>query len=415
MVAIKDWFIDPNANLPTGNTVIGTTLDDELREIKAVIRQESLNKQWERWGLTCTYLTNLSFKIKQPSSTVSWGPTGNGPAYIGRKVRITHNDSNHPGFVGTIETVTPNVAGVNGDPQYYTVVEVTPEYSGTLFSDIAEVQFGAITPNSNTLPATVRLTTRNPFFSDNITILGESTATNWNIDATFPELPMAPGARDPKHGEVYYVQFSWAGIGYAPVTDVNIGSMYVSINGGYVHPVYRLKYTAYAQAYPIPSFVELVAGDIRYRQTVALMMDRSNPTTPRWQMLSPAATVPTLLDIAALFSVKDSTVNTTNTTNRDTTNCDHQGYMTIFGNYAIQWALVKQIPVQTGSGPGSRIVTLPVTSAKILAVQVTPVDVATTNPLYIDTLNTSQIKIFSIATTYEPAAYLVVISRLNNV
>jgi hypothetical protein len=393
--SVKDWSITPGNNNPQGGDVIGNTLDDELREIKAIVRQESLNKQWERWNLSCSYVSAASFKIQQPQNQ-PWGPTGAGVAVVGRKVRISHEG--HPVVFASIRTVTENVASGG---LFYTVCEITPEFSGTLYSDLSEVQFGALTPNGNSLPATIRGTQKNPFFTSTLEITGTQGST-WQIKGTFPDL-----TNHPKSGEVYYVQANWDN-----ASTVNPGSIYFGLYNGTSEtfnyfPIVRLTLAAYTTA-TSPEFIELTVGDVRKGQTLALMYDTST-TTPRWQLLSPPATIPTFLEIAALFAVADSTV--TETVNADVTNCYHQGYLTVFKKYVIQWALVRPIPVN-----GNRIITLPKNTGvmQILAVLATTVDLQASSPVYVNTVSATQIQAFNPNPSHALPVYVLVIARLNS-
>ena len=408
--SIKDWSITTDSNYPQGNQVIGVTLDDQLRAIKAIIRQESLNKQWERWDITCLYVGTLSVKLRQPANNQPWGPEGNGPAYIGRKVKITHTDSSHPAFFGAIRTVTGNVASSG---VYYTVVELSPEYNQTVYNDIAEIQFGAVTPNSNTLPTTVRSTQKNPFFSNTLTLLPASTTTRWKWDATFPDLP----PNHPIAGEVYYVQFDWSNLSGFGTSTSNAGQMELSINGsntipaGGIYEIYRHTFTAYGVV-PAPGVVALRAGDVMLKQTVALTFDTS--VTPyRWQMISPSAGAATFFEIADLFSVADSQL--VSSVNKDITNCVWQGYITVFKNYVIQWALVRQIPVTVGTTIGNRLITLPKDSgvSEILAILATPVDLNSNQSIVVNRVSSTQIQVFNYNTATQIPCYVLVIARLS--
>ena len=384
---VTDWSIVASNNGPLGSQPIGTTLDDQLRAIKAIVRQESLDKQWEPWGLECSFQASLAFRIKRPNTSSSW-IAPNGPVVVGRKVKILH-DGNPP-FFGSIKTATD----LTIDNIPYTVCEVTPEFSGTLFSDIKEVLFGSLTPTSNALPNTIRTTQSNPFYSSSID-LTSLTDTTWLFNATFPNL----GSGHPRSGEIYYVQFDWNGN-----SAFNSGPIWLGINNSSQYEIYRFNLNAYG-AVPATGLTALRAGDVSRRQTLALMFDTS--VTPyRWQMLNPSASVPTFLEIADLFSVSDSTVN--GSVNKDTTNCAWQGFLTVFKNYVIQWALVNAIPAS-----GNRIVTLPKSNiSELLAISVTPVDVASANPLYVNRVSNTQIQIYNINVNYAVPCYAIVIARV---
>lgn len=381
---IKDWSITAEDNFPKGNQAIGTNLDDQLRGIKGIVRDESLNKQWERWDLECTYVSPGFFKIK--------GSMTGTPAMIGRKVRIEHTA--HDTFFGSIRSVTPTPDAQN--VQYHTV-EVTPEFSGSIYQDILEVKFGAITPYSTALPSTVRLTNKNPFYASTVSLQSWPNST-WVFQADLPDL-----YGHPKAGEVYYIRFNWDGDALT-----NIGPVYLRLNqGGNDIEIKRLTPSSTTLN---PTFVALQVGDIARNQVVELVYDPNIGGTSRWQMLSPAGSVPSFAELAALFSVADSTMPNATSINKDATHCEHQGYITVFKNYVIQWALVKEI------APSSNvIVTLPKDSgvAKILAIVVTTVDLNANFALYVNKVSETQIQIFNSNGTHSLPCYAIVIARLS--
>lgn len=85
-----------DANLPVGSVAIAQDLDNALRGIKSVIRAESLNKSWERWGVfmeanpgpfTFGQVTSTTqFKINTPNTDQT--DNASGLCQLGRRVRF---------------------------------------------------------------------------------------------------------------------------------------------------------------------------------------------------------------------------------------------------------------------------------------------------------------------------------------
>lgn len=153
-ILITNWQPDyqttgsADTNSPKGTDSMAGNLDQELREIKSVARQESTNKAWERWlGLTSpaspspnppTFVSGTQFTLTNDwTSASTYYPA---ICQIGRRIRA---------FVsaGTIYGYITNLSFSGG------LTTVTCIWdSGALDAGLTEVQFSPIMPSSNNLP-----------------------------------------------------------------------------------------------------------------------------------------------------------------------------------------------------------------------------------------------------------------------
>jgi hypothetical protein len=151
---IIDWQPDAatnDTNLPQGSSLMTpggpTELAGELRVIKSVTREVSVDLAWERWaGLygTLTFIDTTHFTLSGDQRTVYQGtttPADPGPVEVGRRVRCTVT----AGYIyGTISNAT-----FSGG-----VTNVTVAMDSTLLdSSLSEVAFGTETVGNTGLPA----------------------------------------------------------------------------------------------------------------------------------------------------------------------------------------------------------------------------------------------------------------------
>lgn len=82
---ISDWSTTAASNPPEDGTLIGRNLSDQFRNLKSVVRSESLNKQWIKLSDTVT-TTSASARFTAAFATTA----GNLTAYfpVSRKVRL---------------------------------------------------------------------------------------------------------------------------------------------------------------------------------------------------------------------------------------------------------------------------------------------------------------------------------------
>ncbi len=92
---------------------------------KSVVRAESENKQWERWGLTPTYLSATQF-------TLVGDQVSSGPCYVNPRIKATVTAGMVYGYISAASYTNPT-----------TTVTVVLD-SGALDAGLSEVQFGGL-------------------------------------------------------------------------------------------------------------------------------------------------------------------------------------------------------------------------------------------------------------------------------
>lgn len=122
-VDLLDWSTDPALCPPSDGTLIAGNLAGQFRNIKAVMRALSLNKQWERWGLPPTFVDATTFKLQGNRTDV---------ARPQRTIRVRMTN----GLIvyGWILSSTFSSG--------FTNVSVYLESGASLSQDMAEVSFG---------------------------------------------------------------------------------------------------------------------------------------------------------------------------------------------------------------------------------------------------------------------------------
>lgn len=354
--SIKDWFTDAASNGPLGGEVIGTTLDDQLRQIKAIVRQESLNdKQWIRTSAQVAYIDSSSFRIK---GTLNGLEGSNQLCQPNRKVLLVASDFSTS--VATILTVsTQTITG-----ETWTVCTVFPEvFGGGVPEALSEVKFGALIGINGALPGGILTARRNILFSSSV-LLSSSSGSTQIFDVTFsPQIGSSLAS-----GQVFYVQFP-ATFGASVYT--NTGPVYLKINNGYAFEVYKLQANSFFL--PVPAFVPLAAGDIAGNQVVALVYDNLRFGSPVFHLVSPTAMTPSFSDLAQTLFKQDANLF-------DSGSCESGGYMRVMKNLALVWCMTKVVPAGSEATPGTLTVKLPLYSATSGSGFITQVHSVTVTP-----------------------------------
>lgn len=128
-----------DTNIPLGTDVIGTNLDDQFRVTKSVVREESLNKGWERWKGMYGVLSFVD--LDKFSLTGDQRTSNGGPIEINRRVKAFVTAGTITGFIKSIE--------YNGTS---TIATCTMDGITAFDNGLTEVQFGV---RGEALPAGV--------------------------------------------------------------------------------------------------------------------------------------------------------------------------------------------------------------------------------------------------------------------
>jgi hypothetical protein len=120
---IKDLSSNTASNYPLGSDLIGSpaTVDDLFRSLEAILRDETLNKSWERRGDTPTYVSGTTFTVPNDKTAYYTGS---------RRFRSYGTATLYGGIVSS---------SYNGS---VTTVTILGDSSGTLDSSLSEVQLG---------------------------------------------------------------------------------------------------------------------------------------------------------------------------------------------------------------------------------------------------------------------------------
>lgn len=231
---IINWEPDAattDTNLPQGSSSMApggpTELAGELRVIKSVCREESLNKSWERWAGqygTLTIVDGTHFTLTGDQRT-----SNNGPVEVNRRIKALLSASTVYGYISAVSFAT----GV-------TTVTVVCD-SGALDNTCSEIQFGV--PLDIALPEDVLRANSAPLY-------GVATGTN-TYAVSIPVVTAYV------NGVTYTVKFTNAStgavtlninsLGDVPVTDVagnQLGAGSIPANG-----IFELVYDSVAGAF----------------------------------------------------------------------------------------------------------------------------------------------------------------------
>lgn len=202
---ITKWNADytgADTNSPTGATSMAGVLDDELRNIKSVVRAESESKQWERWGLTPTYVSATQFTLAGDQRTSNGGPIA-----VNRRIKATVTAGTVYGYISVVAYTS------------LTTITVVMDGASALDSGLSEVAYGALTEDSGALPQSVETSDHSPFYA-------ETSGTN-TYTAT---LGCAIAAY--QKGRIYYIKFTVANTGSATLNLNGVGATGIHMGGG---------------------------------------------------------------------------------------------------------------------------------------------------------------------------------------
>ena len=302
---ITDWFNDyggTDSNTPVGATLVGTNWDDEIRNMKSVVRDESLNKAWERYGLVYTRVNATQF-------TIDGDHTAKCP--VNRKILALHD--NGVTAVGAI-----NSASYSGGTLKTTVNVTFDIFGSALNSDLNEIRFSCLLPVGGAVPRNV------PDITTNIQY-GEAAGGPVNYTVT-----MNPALGTLAYGTVVYIKFN---------TPNSSGAITLNINGTGAKAVKRSRNTGLG-----PTMQDLLAGDIATGSIHQLIFDGANNY---WQMLSGSGLEVDAASLVSLFAKSSASF--------DATTCVAGGYFRVMTNMLVSGFRTKPI------APGAvSIVPLPI-------------------------------------------------------
>lgn len=333
--SIKDWSSNPAENGPQGNELIGTTLDDQLRNIKAIVRAETLDKQWIRVPYQIERVSETIFRIKGALGGVE-GST----ALVQRNRKVVMIAADFSQSVGTITAQESETY----QSQTWTKVTITPAvYGGSVPTNLIEVKFGAITSLTGGLPGNVLLSSSNTLYSSSVLRnTAEETAANagastWFYNISLPST-IGQGLSD---GQVFYIQM--------PATTP--GNVWLQINTTFWLPIKKLAVSSSQTLLPVATFQQLDAGDISAGQVIVVAYRAVAGSGSFFHLLSPVANAASYTDLANLFALDDETY--------DLPTCEAGGYVKLMKNTAFVWCQTKVIPSSDGTAFSSLAVTLP--------------------------------------------------------
>lgn len=220
---ITDWEPDFGAadtNTPTATTQFSSLpLSDELRNLKSVVRAESVDKQWERWlGIASpwspsasapTYISATSFSLPGNWTAASAGyyPV---IALVNRRIKATVT-------AGTVYGSIVSASYAGG----ITTVTLAMDSGMALDSGLSEVMWGIIDDVNGALPPTVLKQTNTPLYC---------VISNGGSGAAFTGT-LAPAITAYLTGQKYRLLWTEASVGADTVNLNSLGAIAVKKNG----------------------------------------------------------------------------------------------------------------------------------------------------------------------------------------
>lgn len=112
---ITTWTADyqtlgaSSANIPKTADLILGLMAEQFQNIKSVVRAESENKQWERWALPATYVSNPTAKTTVYSipGNVRYDAVPPGPVDLNRAVLVITGGVTQVGYITSLITTSP--------------------------------------------------------------------------------------------------------------------------------------------------------------------------------------------------------------------------------------------------------------------------------------------------------------------
>lgn len=144
--SIGDLSSTPASNSPAGTDVIGTSLDDYLRAIQAILRQESLDTEWVLPETAVAYASSTSFTISGEDVTTIYSvgrrvqAVGNGTGTIYGKISSSVWDT-----VDTIVTVVWDSGNLTNEDLTVYLGAIKGSATGALSGNARSLDFDALT------------------------------------------------------------------------------------------------------------------------------------------------------------------------------------------------------------------------------------------------------------------------------
>lgn len=365
---ITDWSADyggADNNSPVGSENVLTNLDDQFRNIKSVVRAESLLKQWESPKFTgLVRLSGTQFKVAGDQTSIF---------ELNRKVRGIHGaSSDYTGYV----TARSFASGET------TVTVAADVLFGSLQADLTQIQVGAITSGGlgnagygSAIPPTYLSALSNILFTAQVTNVGNA------FSATFSHAIDAY-----RTGQVLYVKFNTA----------NTGAATINVNGLGAKPIKRPRNSGFG-----PTLQDLLSGDLGGGCIHMLIYDGTV-----FQLVSGSGLEVTAQELTSLFTL--------DTSEFDAATCVSGGFFHVMGAFVVQWTKTKVINNGTFS-----TITLPKTSgvAELVVLAGTWADdITQKNPPILHAASATTVKVINPSggsdTNVPGAVWVVAIGRL---
>jgi len=299
----QDDYTAADTNTPKGPSFISTLLDDELRNIKSVVRKLSKFSTWTPLAVPVTI--NDSSSVTIPGNWVDVNK-------FNQKMMLLDASGNP--WIGYITNMV--YSGGN------TVVSLTADIHGTAMpTSISAAYLSAIAPLGNALPAGVLTTYYEAFACYDCSNVGtDYTAIRNNRVAQLFD------------GQVWTVRFNLTNSTNNPVT--------LKLTGTPDFPAKPVRKTRAQPPFGSPQITELTAGDICGGAYTTVRYDGNGD---QFLMETGSASSVTVHDLNNLFAASTSTF--------DTTNCVSGGGIRLLG-IGLQWCKTK--PILAG-GSGTQI------------------------------------------------------------
>lgn len=203
ITAWQDNYTGSDTNSPAGTDSMAGNLDDQLRNIKSVVRLESENKAWFRvLGLSSMPSTSAPTYVSATSFTLPNDWTSLATVGLNQRIKASVTAGTVYGYITAMS--------FGGGVTTFTVVM---DGSSALDSGLSEVQFSALTDANSALPQTVMKTGGSNQLYCVITNGGSGSAFTGT---------MSPAITAYQAGDVYYVEWTQAAQG---ADTVNLNSL----------------------------------------------------------------------------------------------------------------------------------------------------------------------------------------------
>ncbi len=202
IITWQDNYPTTDTNTPAGTDSMAGVLDDQLRNIKSVVRQESENKQWIRYlGLQSAPSTSAPSYISSTSFSLPGDWVTPGIMQVNRRIVAICTGGN---YTGSIATATYN--GV------ITTVTLTMDSTG-IDASMTEVMVGALTDGNGSVPTTYLNVGR----AINFTQVANGGTAAWT--------GTVPGMSALVAGQTYVVEWTVGPVGATTAQTLNLNSL----------------------------------------------------------------------------------------------------------------------------------------------------------------------------------------------